>query len=208
MTGRNPITGEYLSGRISFPNKLVVQVFKNQEYIDWDILTVKLLDDDKPLWYEHPQFGKKVDVAIVPVTIPDHLLVSPIENMIEPHNEKTEIEVRSDVFILGYPFGVKGGGGFPIWKRASIASEPVIDIDDLPKIYVDTASRPGMSGSPVLYKEKRAIAMGNSEGIVSRYYNKIVGVYSGRIGAEDELKAQLGIVWKFSVIEDILKHCP
>ena len=31
-----------------------------------------------------------------------------------------------------------------------------------------------------------------------------LGVYSGRIGAEDNFKAQLGIVWKKTVIEEIL----
>lgn len=28
-------------------------------------------------------------------------------------------------FVIGYPFGLQTGGIFPIWKRASIASEPV-----------------------------------------------------------------------------------
>ena len=31
-----------------------------------------------------------------------------------------------------------------------------------------------------------------------------VGIYSGRIGAGDELKAQLGIVWKGSVLTEII----
>ena len=35
-------------------------------------------------------------------------------------------------------------------KRARIASEPIIDIQDRPLMYIDTASRSGMSGSPVI----------------------------------------------------------
>jgi hypothetical protein len=31
-----------------------------------------------------------------------------------------------------------------------------------------------------------------------------VGVYSGRVGAEDEFKAQLGVVWKTSVLDEII----
>lgn len=32
-----------------------------------------------------------------------------------------------------------------------------------------------------------------------------VGVYSGRLGAKDEFQAQLGIVWKKQVIEEIIE---
>lgn len=39
---------------------------------------------------------------------------------------------------------------------------------------------------------------------ISQYYMEFVGVYSRRIGAEDEFKAQLGRVWKRQVIEDII----
>lgn len=36
-------------------------------------------------------------------------------------------------------------------------------------------------------------------------YMKMVGIYSGRIGSEDEKKVQLGIVWKYDVIDQIIK---
>ena len=62
------------------------------------------------------------------------------------------------MFVLGYPKGISGGRGFPIWKRASIATEPDIQHDGLPKLLVDTATREGMSGAPVV-----AIADGDFE---------------------------------------------
>ncbi len=31
-----------------------------------------------------------------------------------------------------------------------------------------------------------------------------VGAYAGRIGAEDEFKAQLGVVWKASMLDEII----
>jgi hypothetical protein len=58
-----------------------------------------------------------------------------------------------EVFILGYPFEIKRPA-FPVWKRASVASEPdlVRLVDDY--ILVDTASRPGMSSAPVIRQSR------------------------------------------------------
>lgn len=35
---------------------------------------------------------------------------------------------------------------------------------------------------------------------------EFIGVYSGRIGADDEFKAQLGKVWKKRVIDEIINR--
>ena len=56
------------------------------------------------------------------------------------------LRVSADVFVLGYPRGISGGRGFPI----SIATEPKIDLDGVPKLLIDTATREGMSGGPVI----------------------------------------------------------
>ena len=62
------------------------------------------------------------------------------------------MKVADEVFILGFPYKIGNASQIPIWKRGSVASEPELDCDNLPKLFVDTASRPGMSGSPVIYK--------------------------------------------------------
>ena len=117
---------------------------------------------------------------------------------------------KDDVYVLGFPFGISEGEGFPIWKRASIASEPIIDIQDRPLMYIDTASRSGMSGSPVIYKERRGVAICDTHPTkatkISHFFMEFIGVYSGRIGADDEFKAQLGRVWKKRVIDEIINR--
>ena len=71
-----------------------------------------------------------------------------------------------------------------------------------------------MSGSPVIFKTRRPVtlfkSLENNMTLMSRYAVKLIGIYSGRIGAENELQAQLGIVWKFSVINEIIYQaaCP
>lgn len=92
----------------------------------------------------------------------------------------------------------------PIWKKASIATQP--DIDSLPKILIDTATRSGLSGSPVIMQRVGVHGMVNAQVMSETTFGRIrkfIGVYSGRIG-DDELKAQLGIVWKAKVIDEII----
>ena len=58
--------------------------------------------------------------------------------------------VGSEVFVLGFPRGLRTQSNFPIWKRGTIATEPAIPRDDgAPLILIDAATRKGMSGSPV-----------------------------------------------------------
>ncbi|TXT37470.1 MAG: hypothetical protein FD135_3587 [Comamonadaceae bacterium] len=210
VSGRNPENGKCLSSKCAEPNNLLVRVHKNTEYIEFSDFEIPLFDGaGNKLWLEHPSFKERVDVVALEVCIPNDLSVFDIERFIEPFNENTEESVAADVFVIGYPFGRSVEGIFPIWKRASVASEPCVDVDGLPKMLVDTASRSGMSGSPVMLYEKRAIGIGDGDpgqpGVrFSSFLMKLVGVYSGRIGVDDEnIKAQLGVVWKSGVIDEI-----
>jgi len=72
----------------------------------------------------------------------------------------------------------------------------------------DTATRSGLSGSPVIMKRHgmHCLVSGalTGEEIIGTISN-FIGVYSGRMG-KDEFKAQLGIVWRASVINDIVSR--
>jgi hypothetical protein len=131
------------------------------------------------------------------------------------------LQAGMDVFVLGFPFAMQPTGGFPIWKRASVATEPDIAIDDLPKFFVDTATRPGMSGSPVILRSWGDYMTVHGEVSASPFIcTKFVGVYSGRVSdarelngtpdhvrteqEADLLRAQLGVVWKAHVVDEII----
>jgi hypothetical protein len=114
------------------------------------------------------------------------------------------IQIGMDVFILGYPFGF-GPAGLPIWKRGSIASEPDLAAAGQLHILVDTASRPGMSGSPVIRRswgthmlENNNVSLGTGSA------TKFVGVYSGRLATIDPLDAQLGLTWPAYFVGEII----
>ena len=95
-------------------------------------------------------------------------------------------------------------GLLPVWKRGSVATEFNIDVGDLPSFIIDTATREGMSGSPVIARSVGGYTtVGGGTMIGPGTYNRFLGVYSGRyVGGIDE--AHLGIVWKVAAIDEII----
>jgi hypothetical protein len=89
-------------------------------------------------------------------------------------------------------------------KRASIASEPDIVGADHLFFYVDTASKSGMSGSPVIRRSYGTHSMARGSVSMAAQCSKFVGVYSGRKIGADKFDAQLGMVWPARYLEEIV----
>jgi len=141
-------TGENLHPQGGRPNVLRVHFnIRAQEFGKMRSDITIRDDDNRPRWLVGPH--RKVDIAVIPLPIDPN---DPMVNL-HPINMLTTSDlgvfIGLDVFILGYPFGLQPPG-YPVWKRGSIASEP--DLVSLTDDYllVDTASRPGMSGGPVI----------------------------------------------------------
>jgi hypothetical protein len=171
-------------------------------------VTVPLYDSDLsgPRWLDHPKFGRKVDIAAIDVS---HVVTSLKVNHVNVVESDAVLQplVSQDVFIVGYPLGLITGAPSPVWKRGTIATDPTFDPEGLPKMYVDSATRTGMSGSVVVAKhivfgQKITKKDGTETGpVLYAVKDLVLGIYSGRLGADLE-KAQLGIVWKRSAIEE------
>jgi hypothetical protein len=224
VTGLNPDTLTCISKIGALPNCLHLKIpHKIQDesgtlYLYWQPHRLALYAETSeylktPVWYEHPQHRHKVDVVAIPL----NQTVTGIEGTeiraanASTHNlSKIMLSPGLDVFVLGFPVGMSGGGRFPIWKRGSIASEPDFDIDGLPKIYIDTATREGMSGSPVYaqrvgfwFPEDASEPISYNEAVIGEG-RRFLGIYSGRVG-DDSFNAQLGIVWKASAVDEIIR---
>ena len=217
LAGRNPHTGQPMSATAALPDRVTFRAFKQVSEPDahgiYEVASVEIdapLEDaatGMPRWREHPTYGRLVDVAALEVTDKllghEHAGVNRLES-----DALLDEYVSQDVFIVGYPFGLIAGAPAPIWKRGTIALDPTFNPDDLPKLLVDTATREGMSGSVVLarhtlvhsrYKKR------NGELVLfpAAYavLDVVLGIYSGRHYPDQE-RAQLGIVWKRSSIEE------
>lgn len=82
-------------------------------------------------------------------------------------------------------------------------------VEEMPYFFVDTATKSGMLVSPViLYKDRPVAIFSEKEEKMSRHFTKFIGVYFGRIGADDREKggAQLSRVWKSSAIQELIDN--
>ena len=212
VTGLEPDSGRCKSPTGGIPNQIVlaapVQSRDAEGLVCWKELTISLYSDDetrRPRWIEHPVYGRRVDVVAIPLSGLEYSALR-VANGEFADTEDVPLRSGVDVFILGFPRDLKAGAMWPVWKRGSIASNPAVDIDDLPKVLIDTATREGMSGAPVYAQETRFWAADTVRSQLDVRFGvgrKLLGIYSGRLG-DDVFKAQLGIVWKTSVILEIL----
>ncbi len=203
VTGIHPETGKHLDKiNAAQPDAIEFDCFRGEGINDRVRVKVDLYDKEgMPLWFEHPRYGPKVDVVCLKLSLDDRYAVSAINHA---PSAMFKTAIADDVFILGFPRNI-GPERFPVWKRASIATELEISIDGLPKFLVDTASSQGMSGSPVIRRESSTIK--HPDGSISFARQPVfafIGIYSGRVNMDEGITAQLGIVWHASVIGDII----
>lgn len=212
VSGKDADTLECLDKMAAVPNKLHVYLPEgtNEDGIIFDdsFIELDLYDaDGQKVWYEMKKNGQMIDIAVIPFHNKTEKFILDIEDAEEPFNESIPLTIAEEIYIIGFPFR-RIGGSLPIWKKASVASEPSVDLNGMPCYYADTATRSGMSGSPVVIYRKRPFVEAESmDGRFSQYITKFVGVYSGRIGANTDGKndAQLGRVWKAKMIDEIIE---
>lgn len=137
--------------------------------------------------------------------------ICPVQQFLLPNRAVVQswiesVDVTEELFIPGYPHNVSDDHVQPVWKRATIASSVQGGWNREPKFLVDSASKSGMSGSPVFYYNP------NGEvrilGRTHRFTEEVAilaGVYVGRIGVTKEADPQIGTVWHRSVIDEIIE---
>ena len=158
-------------------------------------------DHGKPTWLYHPVHKRKVDVVAVPVNAPND--VAPFRPINALAQARLSVQVGMDVFVLGYPFDARPPF-FPVWKRGSLASEPSLVRVGERFHLVDTASRPGMSGAPVILRSYGTHLTESGPSITTEPATKFLGVYSGRLNTKSSDDAQLARVWPEAYMNDII----
>ena len=188
LSGRDPRDGKPLNSNCAIPDtcRYVFSVL-GESTISWQSCDVGLGDayENEAVWFQHPTLAQEVDVAVLPV---QHGRVGTAKDILEPgaHDEDMFLDLGAEVFLPGFPLGMTAGGGFPIWKRASIASSTEFSPGIDRYILVDTATREGMSGAPCLALANwHYYRMDRMTGKVERVNRpltwRLLGVYSGRL---------------------------
>jgi S1-C subfamily serine protease len=169
---------------------------------EWLPMDEPLLDgNQQPLWLEHAAHGRQIDVVALPLTPNPQVTLYPYN--IAEKGPDVALRATTDLNVVGFPFGITSGGCLAVWTRGTIASEYGVDFDGLPRFLIDARTRQGQSGSPVIfYATGGMVTMADGgSAVFGGPVHRLVGVYSGRINAESDL----GIVWRLSVVEDLVR---
>ncbi|WP_082730993.1 MULTISPECIES: S1 family peptidase [unclassified Sphingomonas] len=205
LSGRNFEDKKHISPTLAEPNFITVWWNLTKPPIGrkaaW---TIPIRDESgEPLWLVDAEKGSDVDIAVLPIECPIDATAYPINKL---PSEWDGIAVGQDVYILGFPLGIDESK-LPIWKRGSLASEWLIDRSIRPYWLIDTASRPGMSGAPII---KRSYPWDRDRHVFGYHGNNgrsfFFGMYTGRLFNPIGTEVHLGIAWPPYYIESIVKH--
>jgi hypothetical protein len=203
VRGRNNNTNVAFNDFGAVPDRINIYHHVAGKLGSWKLVSEDLRNSDgEPLWLEHPTHGGRVDVVALPLTETDGLDFYAYDPFTVEH--LLDVGISRTLFAIGFPLGVRSSGALPVWVQGTVASEPDFDYCDLPSFLIDSRTRRGQSGSPVIayHAGGAAAAMeGGGTAIGTGPMERFVGVYSGRISQESDL----GIVWKASAVADILR---
>lgn len=214
FSGRNTYTGQPLHKSGATPEWAELHYMRPWPYCQSDVKTSSfklplISENDEPIWLQH-KCGQEFDLACVEISI--DCPISEASILPHKHDDRWIPQLPgTDVYIMGFPNKLDKQGGYPIWKRASVASHPHIVADDLPVTLVDTSGREGMSGAPAFVVQYGASLVAKEGRLATQLgfpFYRFAGIYSGRYGAngppEDEFDAQLGRLWWEHIIQQML----
>jgi hypothetical protein len=237
LTGRDPqnpasLLGGYPASPSGFQLHLATTKNPNH-FIPSEIYPLYV--NDVPQWFEAgmTDFGIEGHIDLVAIkfefpTIEVQPLVTTIEHFAP--SSRDFLLVGNDVVIVGYPFGIRAENPYPVWKRGYVASEPSILIGGLPKFFIDSPGRPGMSGSPVFMiskgmglsaKTRELLQSGNENEVLADIASlsidelasaqevnilRFVGVYSGSVGDSSLEQLRVGVAWHAAMVDRLFTH--
>jgi len=200
VTGLNNVTGQPLSPNGTIPNEILILHNRLNNLGHWVTRQEQLLNNGTPLWIEHPTLGASVDFVALPLTQLNDVAI--YDYTLGVGDPQILVAPSDTVSVIGFPFGIAGGGALAIWATGFMATEPMIDHNNLPTFLIDCRARPGQSGSAVVaHRNGGSVAMENGgASIFGGPVTRFLGIYSGRINEQSDL----GIVWKATAIKQLV----
>jgi hypothetical protein len=116
------------------------------------------------------------------------------------------MEIGIELQLIGFPVGFNQVGDdvpLGVWTRGTIAWPPSLSWRNLPAFLIDCHSRPGQSGSPVVFAASEFTRYLHASGrVATGPVHELIGVYSGRIHDD----ADVGVIWKRDADREIVEH--
>jgi hypothetical protein len=137
-SGREPFTLKCKDIQAALPNQLKVHGRDQDNLAESKPIVLDLVDSNGSfLWLHHPEHKGNIDIGVLPVSNElgiDDIDITTAIHEIDPH-KNWPTEVGEQLFVIGFPFGLSDTCNLPIWKAATLASEPEIDQEGLPLLY-------------------------------------------------------------------------
>lgn len=227
LTGRHNETGECLSETKAIPNRIEIShITGSPAVIQWarametqerfklsdemlsalksrTIVSEPLLSESgDPLWFEHPSLQQRADFCALQLTNFEGIQTITFQ---KSFSRPLILEITETVSVIGYPFG-KSNNNFPVWANGTIASDPILNYEDLPIMLIDCPSRSGQSGSPVFRHVTSGMVSFENHNMqsVTSPISRFVGIYSGRIHKD----SNVGLVWKEAAVYELVDSLP
>jgi hypothetical protein len=185
LSGRNPMSpGSIRHRKGGLPDNIRFGLHHPQSQpgvLTMEEVTVALYDDSgKATWSQHPTRGRDVDIGVLEFSseVTGAFNIEGVNVIAGAYD--MAIDLGSDAFIIGYPYGFSPFAQTPIWKRGSIASEPHIGIGDNDRVLLDATTRQGMSGSPVVLRASTHYLSESGEVRLAPGALRWIGIYSSR----------------------------
>lgn len=186
ITGLSPFDNRILSENGFIPNKITIYpTVVSPE--TWYRKTITInIDHNEPNYLEDPEFETlRTDISALYIGEDE-------DSKIRCLNDQTDIFddlytlVGMECSVVGYPTSMFSDLMTPIWRRGSIASEPMLPIDGKPMFLLDAATSPGFSGSPVLRQHFGPLPVQQPDKSVNVLMDNVrtisfVGIYAGRL---------------------------
>jgi hypothetical protein len=203
LSGRRSDTNELMSPETgAVPDTVVITHVCTDGLGVWIQRHEPLYDGDgRPRWREHPEYGRTVDVVALPLTNLGEVALHPYP--LQDLSPDVVIGVTDNVNVVGFPLDMHHAGYLAIWARGTVASEFHIDYAELPMFLIDSRTRRGQSGSPVIFFSGGGHYQLDGEAEPrTGHLTKLLGIYSGRVSNDSDL----GFVWRLSAIQDVVRR--
>jgi hypothetical protein len=184
LTNKNPYTGTWADEKKQLsPNRIEIWYHSktspsiNKKY-------EVLIRSGKELFMYKTENSKVMDIGILPLTdTVGDIRIFPLKYDEKIQGLKSQLslsenkmKVTEQVFSIGFPYGAIFDN-YPLWKKGTIATEPISDYNGYPIIAADGIWLPGMSGSPV-YQITNSINIDEGQINSNQPYKIFVGVQS------------------------------
>jgi len=213
ITGNSPGASEPIKGdSISFKLRVKTGVSRT--------IKIPLFKNGKPTWLQHAKEAN-ADIAVIPL-YGDYIKDCDFEALNSGvKNDDVYKGPTARVTLIGYPYGFHDQANMlPVWKTGSVASEPEYDFNGEKTIVLDISAFPGMSGSPAMIVAKGGYGDKDGNMYAGNAYH-FLGIYASMNMFNSELNLeqvsndakhfvkhteslQLGVIWKASLINDIV----